>query len=70
MPMLDPPRAGLANAGKPRSSTRASTPAGSVSHSRRVTVVPGVTGSPAAARTTFMKALSMPTAEASTPEPT
>jgi hypothetical protein len=32
--------------------------------------MPGVTGRPADWSTTFMKALSMPTAEASTPEPT
>ncbi len=49
---------------------RASTPAWSCSHSVRVTTMPGVTGSPAACRTIFMKALSMPIAEARTPEPT
>ena len=70
MPMLDPARAGLAKEGKPRSSMRARQPTGSCSHSVRVTTMPGVTGRPADSSTTFMNALSIPTAEASTPEPT
>ena len=68
--VTDPARAGLANDGKPRSSTRVRTPIGSCSHSVRVTTMPGVTGRPAACSTTFMNALSIPTAEARTPEPT
>ncbi len=70
MPIEDPPRAGFTNSGKPSSATRWVMPSGSRYHSRAVTVTDFITGSPAAASTTFMYALSMLTAEASTPAPT
>ena len=72
VPMLEPPRAGLTNTGQPSSpiasSTRlrsASAAAGPQSRSR--TTTNGPTGSPLAAKISFMYSLSMPTALASTP---
>ena len=46
------------------------TAAGSASHSRRCTTTQSGTRRPRARKTTFISALSMPTAEASTPQPT
>ena len=71
MPTLDPPRAGLTNTGQssavptPRPRARVALP---LARSVRRRAAP--TGSPAEARTIFMYALSIPTAEARTPDPT
>ena len=68
--MEDPARAGLTKTGKPSWSTRLRTVSGSLRHCRSVTAMYGPTRSPADSKTTFMKCLSMPTADASTPAPT
>ncbi len=66
----DPARAGFTKTGQPSSSTSLSIRARSVRQSRSPITTNGPTGSPAPRRTSFMYALSMPIALASTPEPT
>ena len=70
MPMLDPARAGLTNTGHDRPCTASIAAALSRRHSLSVMTTYGPTGSPAAARTTFMTCLSIITADAVTPDPT
>ena len=70
MPMLDPARAGLTNTGQPSAATRSIAAARSRRQSLSVTTTYGPTGSPAAASTTFITALSIIVAEAVTPDPT
>ena len=70
-PSEEPARAGLTNTGNSsRSCTRSTTADGLSSHSRGFTTTYGATGRPWPAKTSFMYALSIPTAEASTPAPT
>ena len=78
--MLDPPRAGLTNTGKPSSAiasnTRLRSAAAAVPGGRARLPVPVPDhhvrgdGQPGAAKTSFMYSLSMLTALASTPAPT
>lgn len=70
MPKEEPPRAGLTNSGNARAPARARAASGSRAQSRSVMVSHGPTSRPAAWKATFMKCLSMPTADASTPQPT
>ena len=71
MPTLDPRFAGLTNTGYPSCPvTRAITVAGADIHSSRSTTRYFACGNPRAANTSLATALSMPTAEASTPAPT
>lgn len=74
MPIEDPARAGLTKTGQPWSAAKSTTAlraaAGSFSHSRGRITTYGPTGRPKEMKTRFMYSLSMPTAEASTPEPT
>src|SRR5881296_2538238 len=71
MPTLEPRFDGFTKHGKPVTSrTRRATGSGRSRHSRRSTTVYSTIGSPCAENTAFIVALSMPTAEASTPAPT
>ena len=71
MPTLDPRFEGFTKHGKPMASaTRARTRSGASRHSARMTTRCSTMGSPWAANTAFIVALSMATAEASTPAPT
>ena len=70
MPRLDPARAGLTNTGRPRAATVCVHASGSRSNAPGRITVYGETGSPSPASTSFMKCLSMPTADARTPAPT
>ena len=81
VPMLDPPLAGLTNSGQPSSAMSSSTRLASTDQrrgrlvrlagqSRSLTTTCGPTGSPLAAKISFMYSLSMLTALASTPAPT
>ena len=70
MPTLEPRLAGLTNSGKPSVAMPASTPARLRVHSARTNERESTIGRPAAANNTFITALSMPAAEASTPGPT
>ena len=71
IPTLDPRFAGFTKTGN-RSSfvTRAAMPFASAFHSRRSTTRYGPTGSVWAMNSVFITALSMPTADPSTPAPT
>jgi hypothetical protein len=57
-------------AGSPAPPSAIAAASGVAAHSRAVTTIDGITGRPGAASATFMKPLSMLTAEASTPAPT
>ncbi|CPU64722.1 Uncharacterised protein [Mycobacteroides abscessus] len=70
MPRLDPARAGLTKTGRPSAATACVTVSGSRSNAPGLTTVYGAIGRPSPASTSFMKCLSMPTAEARTPAPT
>ena len=71
IPTEEPRFEGLTKQGKPSvSATRRATGAGSSRHSRRATTRYSTIGRPWAAKTAFIIALSMPTAEARTPAPT
>ena len=71
MPTLEPRFDGFTKHGNPVTSrTRRATWSGRSRHSRRRTTVYSTIGSPCAEKTAFIVALSMPTAEASTPAPT
>ncbi len=76
VPRLEPPLAGLTNSGQPSASISSATLAcalvgGSLTgQSASCTTTCGPTGSPLAAKISFMYSLSMLTALASTPAPT
>ena len=69
IPTDEPSVAGFAKTGKPKPATRAATPSGSSRHSGSRTTSCGTTGSPAAAKSTFCTALSIPTADPGPPLP-
>ena len=69
-PTLDPARAGFTNTGNPSCVTASRTVSGWFAQSKPVTVRHGATSIPAASMTVLAKCLSMPTLEASTPDPT
>jgi len=71
MPTLEPRFDGFTKQGKPvTSATRRATRSGRSRHSCRSTTVYSTIGRPWAEKTAFIVALSMPTADASTPAPT
>jgi hypothetical protein len=71
MPTLDPRFAGLTNSGNPSVSAAVRAIASlDAAHCVAVTLIDSHTFNPRAANSTFMTALSMPTADASTPQPT
>ena len=70
MPTLEPRLAGFTNTGKPSAAMPARTPSRLRVHSARTNARAWTTGNPAAANNTFITALSMPAADASTPGPT
>ena len=69
-PTLDPARAGFTNTGSPSCFTASRTLSGRFAQSKPVTVRHGATSIPADSITVLAKCLSMPTLEASTPDPT
>ncbi len=69
-PMEDPMLAGLTNRGQGSPPAAVSGSSLTACHCRRVNQTPGTTGMPSAAKARLMATLSMPTAEAATPEPT
>ena len=70
MPTEDPARQGLTKTGKPRRSMRSMQAPASASHWRAVTSSQRPTSMPAAARTVFVRCLSIEIAEEVTPHPT
>ena len=72
MPTLDPRLAGLTNSGNASRASERVADAGAVAQplARADHGVVDDCGRPRAAKTTFIIALSMPTADASTPQPT
>ena len=69
-PTDEPARAGLTNTGRPSPRARRSQSSRSRAHDARVTDTHGATATPAPCSTVFVKCLSMPSADASTPLPT